>query len=369
MLYRQMRELAATSIACVLFLGGSALASPTADEALREALKTAETSSVIAALEQGADPNKLAYALEGISWFGELNSSVGPRMIFRGKSYPKAILGVADIVYAHGGRVNDSDLYWPIMYGDIEIVGWLLDHGASQAVKLNGYSPAEYALSRSGTETYGYLVSRGARPVAQPMQEQIGLTVAVTYGQADQGAKRIAAGAHVNQPDPAGYTALNSALAHINWQEDRGSVVKWLLQQGADPNLEGYASDPSALAVDSSTPTPFLPPLHTFVFFNSLVLAGEMGQESKKSAFDILEALIKAGARVSGRDGDGATPLHWAVLASNSTHSQDAGLELAQALLKHGAKVSSKNNRGETPLDLAERGPMINLLKKNGATE
>src|SRR5271166_5870285 len=57
---------------------------------------------------------------------------------------------------------------------------------------------------------------------------------------------------------------------------------------------------------------------------------------------DAALARIAAGADVNAAQGDGTTPLHWAV------YKLDAGL--ARALLEHGAKPDAMNKYGSTPL-------------------
>ena len=52
-------------------------------------------------------------------------------------------------------------------------------------------------------------------------------------------------------------------------------------------------------------------------------------------------ALIDKGADVNAAQGDGATPLHWAA------YKLDA--DLVERLLKRGAKVSTQNRFGATP--------------------
>jgi ankyrin repeat protein len=64
---------------------------------------------------------------------------------------------------------------------------------------------------------------------------------------------------------------------------------------------------------------------------------------------------LKAGAKVSGTDERGWTPLHAAARFDN--------VLLAEILIKEGAKIMPRDNTGKTPLDYAESAAMIRLLK------
>jgi uncharacterized protein len=75
-----------------------------------------------------------------------------------------------------------------------------------------------------------------------------------------------------------------------------------------------------------------------------------------------VRALIKARADVNARQGDGASPLHWAV------HLDDA--EVVGLLLSAGAKADTADDTGITPLYLAclnRRGSMVETLLNAGA--
>jgi ankyrin repeat protein len=75
-----------------------------------------------------------------------------------------------------------------------------------------------------------------------------------------------------------------------------------------------------------------------------------------------VRALLKSGADVNARAGDGSTPLLWAAHASN--------VEIARALVAAKADVEAANDFGVTPLLEASRNgdaPMVDLLLRAGA--
>src|SRR6202011_3254996 len=72
--------------------------------------------------------------------------------------------------------------------------------------------------------------------------------------------------------------------------------------------------------------------------------------------------MIAAGADVNAAQGDGTTPLHWAV------YKIDA--DLARALLERGAKPDVINNYGSSPLAEAGKGsntPLVEMLLDAGS--
>ncbi|GBF99778.1 hypothetical protein Rsub_12218 [Raphidocelis subcapitata] len=75
----------------------------------------------------------------------------------------------------------------------------------------------------------------------------------------------------------------------------------------------------------------------------------------------VVDALIKAGADVNGRDQDGATPLHWlAACPADAEH-----LEVAAALLSAKADVQAVDHQQGTPLHAAakhDNAPLIGVL-------
>jgi ankyrin repeat protein len=86
-----------------------------------------------------------------------------------------------------------------------------------------------------------------------------------------------------------------------------------------------------------------------------------LNEEVRLLNTETLARLLKAGAKVSGTDERGWTPLHAAARFDN--------IMAVEILIKEGAKIMPRDNTGKTPLDYAESAAMIKLLKENGATE
>ncbi|MCX5646147.1 MAG: ankyrin repeat domain-containing protein [Phycisphaerae bacterium] len=162
-------------------------------------------------------------------------------------------------------------------------------------------------------------------------------------------------GARVNEADPRGVTALYEALSqHIIVNLDQAyAILHYLLQRGANPNT---AIRSGAMAV---------PPLHEAIFSTYWVFdpSTPWAHTREKEIFTelIIDALLKAGAHVSGTNHQGQTPLH---IAARFRHTL-----AARMLIDAGAKVMPRDNDGKTPLDYAESAEIIKLLKDHGARE
>ena len=84
-----------------------------------------------------------------------------------------------------------------------------------------------------------------------------------------------------------------------------------------------------------------------------------IAKKTTQADLDIVRSLIKGGADVQARDGDGDTALHKAAIGGN--------LEVAKILIANGADVNTSNHYGTTPLMLAGETSMAELLVANGA--
>ena len=66
---------------------------------------------------------------------------------------------------------------------------------------------------------------------------------------------------------------------------------------------------------------------------------------------DIVNILIKSGAKINLLDKDGDSPLHYASRTVGTPTSRS--LTMIKCFIENGAKLNIKNNKGETPLDVA----------------
>lgn len=175
-----------------------------------------------------------------------------------------------------------APLHYSASIGDLRMTEALLAHGSHPDLQDNqGYTPLMWAAVKGHTAVVQSLIERF--------------------------------NAGVNLQNAAGETALFLAV-----REEHADVVKFLLQNGADPNVPSLSDEGMF-------------PLHVASAFGSLQLVA---------------LLVSFGAWTNSESLEGDTPLHVAVRENKS--------EIVEWLLSHGADADHENEDEESPRMLAQ---------------
>jgi len=310
-----------------------------------------DNECLLRGLHNGADPNWISRAnkhrlISTLSNFVELVSlSDNPKTVSAGTEAVKTLIGA-------GAKLQPVDagiLFWPISQGNVSLVSILLELGASASAWLNDeigttLTPVEKAAASGHDLIVDLLVKHGAARPSSKVALQERFIRAASFGSIEDLAALVSQGANVNGKGRNNEVALINAILPSTFACTALAKIRWLLEKGADANLEGKGMFGTA------------PPLHHAVW-----ATGAKRERETVCAEQILRELIKRGAHVSARDSEGRTPLH---IAAEHNH-----VASAQLLLESGSKVMPRDKNGKTPLDMAESNEMIKLLKRYGAAE
>jgi ankyrin repeat protein len=267
---------------------------------------------------------------------------------------------------AAGVNARDAQGHTPLMlaagFGSADAVRTTMAGGADVNAASHAGLTALH-LAADNPEKTRLLLDAGADANAT---SQLGRTPLMAAASVNRGGDvvrlLIAAGAHVNAADNVGVTPLISAA-----NADNREAADILLARGADPHAQARTGHPStalmgaavngnlalvrallarrvdvaAVSADRTGNVKNGPVRYgTVTALHVAVTAGNR---------DVVELLLKSGARANAADVRGMTPLMWAV----ATDRADA--RIVQILLAHGADASLASPAGETAVEWARR--------------
>lgn len=167
----------------------------------------------------------------------------------------------------------------------------------------------------------------------------------------------------VNLPFQEGQTPLHLAIANGN-----RSLVEWLIERGADPNVRNERGQPAIFGALTAT-YDYGRPILTILIehgadVNATAADGStpLHAASRSTSREPLALLLEAGAKVDGHDEQGYTPLH-AIANSQAYQKAEDVVHTIRTLADHGANPNARAKLGDTPLCLA--ATTNNLLTTN----
>lgn len=323
--------------------------------AVKEAINSLDVAALRGALEAGVDPNARERLNES-TLTGRLIQQVmlakypgwanGPKL--GAEEVDKRVAEMLTMMFEKGGKLDliENPLISPALYNTAKVTTVLIDRGADPNLRKDDVTPLYHAISYGSDAVERVLIDRGAIPLSDRDDLQTRLVGAACAGDLDKLRALVGRGGDVKTADLSGSTALSRAVSFY-----RVAVVEFLLEQNANPNQESR----------------FLSTTGSYPLHEAVRASIARGQSTQPEAvfwdgFQMVELLLKKNAEVSrARSVDGMTPLH--IAAKSGT------VRTAKALIEAGAKVMPMDAAGKTPLDYAVSGPMIQLLKDNGAKE
>jgi ankyrin repeat protein len=304
-------------------------------------------------------------------------------------------LGAATV--AGDAAVQNAALLTAVREGSTAGMQAALDSGASaRATDAEGNPALAQAVVYGDENAVRLLLSRGADPNARSAAGATPLILAA--GDLDKATALVEKGAEVNARSGMGRTALLAAAA----QRDSYRIVKFLMENGADPNARDEAGEfltggknatALMLAARSRDPRTVQLLLDHGADVNAAASTGATALTEAISARhveavrmllergarvnyafgqirqtpliwasfqecpEIVEMLLDAGADVHAKDALGSTALVWAAMSERDDTATVA------ALLRAGALAEVKTAMGETPLTWAARRGRTGVVK------
>ncbi|KAF9797966.1 hypothetical protein SFRURICE_019309 [Spodoptera frugiperda] len=216
-------------------------------------------------------------------------------------------------------------------YGHYEVTELLVRAGADvNATDLWAFTPLHEAASKARLEVCSLLLSEGADPTLLNCHGKSALDVAPTRELQERLAFEYRGHCLLEACRLAEPARVKKQLTAVSGHQHQNSQAS---TSGSTPSLPGECSVEALVNFQ-----------HVGTGDRPLHCAASSVYPKRKQ---VMEMLIKKGARVNEKNKDGQTPLHVA--------TEHAHLDAMDLLLRHGAKVNACDGRGSSALAVAAR--------------
>jgi len=256
----------------------------------------------------------------------------------------------------HASRYATDDLVTAITRSDIDRVRQLVSNGVSlNGRNAFGVSPLACAIrpiaitsdpNVRACNILRYLLDHDLNVASNSEDGDIAWQAAAVAGHTRMLDKQLADGVLIDRPFTVQFMANGGDALFWAAARSQAETVEMLLAKGANPNARA--------AITKSTP---------------LIQAAAATKASKR----MVALLLRRGALVNARNGDGCSALWWAARRGN--------VEAAQVLVDHGADIDDPSADGTTPLHMAieshsavitsllvRAGAYVNVAARDGST-
>ena len=222
------------------------------------------------------------------------------------------------MLFRHGAKLNPASnrpVFRAVYAGKITNVKILDKHRANLNAKMqNGFTPLVATIISGHTEIADYLLRRGYRINYNDFSDNLSFTLAAGTGDLPQVKRLSGKGAKfVWKDSPPEILPLHCAALH-----GRTNVVRWLLENGSNPNQES--------SCNSTTP---------------------LSMAARNGNIETAKILLHFKANPNHVDALEFSPLLYAACGDHE--------DFLIFLLKNGADPNLKDSNGNTPLDLMKR--------------
>lgn len=335
-----------------------------ASKRLVAAARAGDVDGVRRLLAQGADPNAV--------------DRITPLMAAATMFEKKQRLDIMRQLLAAGARVNDradsgeTALTFAVRFRDADAIHMLLDNGADpNIVNQNGISPLLEAMRFGASKTQQLemmqlLLTRGADPNVRGAGVGTPLSLAVRQYSLAMVKLLLDHRADPNLTDDIDATPLMRAVSRQNLGPDTVTIVRILVDAGADVNAHDPSGNtPSSIAASTGN-TAMLPLLERLGAKDAHVdptnRPSSLTKEVRAGHLAEVRLMLASGTDPNIADEKSWTPLH---------HAANSGkAEIVEALVSAGARVNVRSRKGWTPLSLAvlrRHTPIVRRLLAAGA--